>query len=134
MLSNAANAYAEQGDAESADAFFTESIAIAERLGDRAAEATRCGNYGWFLLLVGRPRRAMATLERALVISESLNLALPTAVQYDNLGLVYDSLGDTAMALERHRKALALVSAQGDPLWAAQIKVNLANTLIALGR
>ena len=133
VLSNAANAYAEQGDAESADAFFTESIAIAERLGDRAAEATRCGNYGWFLLLVGRPRRALATLERALTISESLKLALPTAVQYDNLGLVYDSLGDTALALERHRKALTLVSAQGDPLWTAQIKVNLANTLIAVG-
>ncbi len=133
VLSNAANAYAEQGDAESADAFFTESIAIAERLGDRAAEAMRCGNYGWFLLLVGRPRRALATLERALTISESLKLALPTAVQYDNLGLVYDSLGDTALALERHRKALALVSAQGDPLWTVQIKVNLANTLIAVG-
>ncbi len=132
VLSNAANAYAEQGDAESADAFFTESIAIAERLGDRTAEATRCGNYGWFLLLVGRPRRALATLERALAISESLNLALPTAVQYDNLGLVYNSLGDTSTALERHRKALELVSVQGDPLWTAQIKVNLANTLIAL--
>ncbi len=132
VLSNAANAYAEQGDAESADAFFTESIAIAERLGDRVAEATRCGNYGWFLLLIGRPRRALATLERALAISESLGLTLPAAVQYDNLGLVYDSLGDTALALERHRKALALVSTQSDPLWQAQIKINLAGTLITL--
>ncbi|MFN8448689.1 MAG: hypothetical protein U0521_08900 [Anaerolineae bacterium] len=71
VLSNAANAYAEQGDVESADAFFTEAITIAEHLGDPVAESTRNGNYGWFLLLVGRPRRAMTTLERALSISHA---------------------------------------------------------------
>ncbi len=126
VLSNAANAYAEQGDVESADAFFTEAIGIAERLEDKVAETTRNGNYGWFLLLVGRPRRAIATLERALTISQPLNLNLPAAIQLDNLGLVYDSLGDSDAALEHHRKALALVD---DPLWAGQIKVNLAGTL-----
>ena len=94
VLSNAANAYAEQGDAESADAFFTEAISISEQLGDATAETTRCGNYGWFLLLVGRPRRAITTLERALIISQRLNMPLQSAVQLDNLGLVYDSLGD----------------------------------------
>ena len=94
VLSNAANAYAEHGDAESADAFFTEAIAIAERLGDQVAESTRNGNYGWFLLLVGRPRRALATLERALEISQRLNLTLPRALQLDNLGLVYDAMND----------------------------------------
>ncbi len=110
VLSNAANAYAEQGDAESADAFFTEAINIAELLNDKAAESIRCGNYGWFLLLIGRPRRAMATLERALTLSQSLGLTLQAAVQLDNLGLVYDSLGDLPVALEHHRKALAQVS------------------------
>jgi len=129
VLSNAANAYAEHGDAESADAFFTEAISIAERLGDAAAETTRCGNYGWFLLLVGRPRRAISMLERALDISQQSNMSLQIAVQFDNLGLVYDSLGDYPAALEHHRKALALT---GDPQWKAQIGVNLANTLIAL--
>lgn len=129
VLSNAANAYAEHGDAESADAFFTEAISIAERLGDTIAETVRCGNYGWFLLLVGRPRRAISMLERALIISQRLNMSLQSAVQLDNLGLVHDSLGDYPAALENHRKALALTS---DPHWKAQIGVNLANTLIAL--
>lgn len=133
VLSNAANAYAEQGDVESADAFFTEAISIAEHLNDPIAESTRSGNYGWFLLLVGRPRRAITTLERALVLSQQYQLTLPAAVQFDNLGLVYDSLGDIPAALERHRQALALVSdsPDGDPLWAGQIKINLANTLVA---
>ncbi len=130
VLSSAANAYAEHGDAESADAFFTETISIAEQLGDAVAETTRCGNYGWFLLLVGRPRRAINMLERALSLSQHLNLTLPSAVQMDNLGLVYDSLGDYPNALERHRQALALVN---DPQWQGQFSVNLANTLIAVG-
>lgn len=132
VLSNAANAYAEQGDAESADAFFTESIAIAEHLGDVVAESTRSGNYGWFLLLIGRPRRAITTLERALAISQPNELTLQTAIQLDNLGLVYDMLGDSPAALANHRRALALADdPEGDPLWAAQIKVNLAGTLVA---
>ncbi|MCC6805063.1 MAG: tetratricopeptide repeat protein [Anaerolineae bacterium] len=132
VLSNAANAYTEQGDVESADAFFTEAIVIAERLGDAVAESTRNGNYGWFLLLVGRPRRAITTLERALAISQPNRLTLQTAIQLDNLGLVYDSLGDIAVALEKHRQALALVDEPGgDPLRAGQIKVNLAGTLVA---
>jgi tetratricopeptide (TPR) repeat protein len=134
VLSSAANAYAEHGDAESADSFFTEAISLAERTGDRAAETTRCGNYGWFLLLVGRPRRAMSMLERALPISQALGMTLQAAVQFDNLGLVYDSLGDTPAALDKHRKALALLhEASADAsLWAGQISVNLANTLLAM--
>jgi tetratricopeptide (TPR) repeat protein len=134
VLSNAANTYAEQGDAESADAFFTEAITIAEQLGDSVAETTRNGNYGWFLLLVGRPRRAIATLERALSVSQSLHLSLQAAIQLDNLGLVFDSLGDYPAALERHRQALALVDGNADPAqqaWAAHFKVSLANTLTA---
>ncbi len=128
VLSNAANAYAEQGDAESADAFFTEAISIAEHLGDHVAETTRSGNYGWFLLLVGRPRRAIATLERALTISQQHNLTLQSGIQIDNLGLVHDALAEYPVALEKHRKALESVT---DPAWAGQIKVNLANTLIS---
>lgn len=135
VLSSAANAYAEHGDVESADSFFTEAISIAERINDRAAETTRCGNYGWFLLLVGRPRRAISMLERALPISQALGLTLQAAVQFDNLGLVYDSLGDYPAALEKHRKAMALAheAGTGAANWVGQISVNLANTLISMG-
>ncbi len=132
VLSNAANAYAEQGDAESADAFFTEAISIAEHLGDPVAESTRNGNYGWFLLMVGRPRRALATIERALAISQAHKLTLHTAVQLDNLGLVYDTLADYPLALEKHRSALALASDL--PEWADRIRINLAATLISLNQ
>ncbi|MBE2270938.1 MAG: tetratricopeptide repeat protein [Anaerolinea sp.] len=132
VLSNAANAYADQGDVESADAFFNEAITISDRLGDEIAESTRCGNYGWFLLTVGRPRRAMSTIDRALQLSKKHNLALHTAVQTDNLGLVHDALGDYATALDFHRQALNLVLAEGSAYWTAFVRINLATTLIAL--
>src|SRR5690606_12888831 len=90
VISNAAIAYADLGDTESAEAFFDEAIEIANRLEDHAAEATRRGNYGWFLLSTGRPQRAIVTLEQALRLSEQEGLQLQIAIQTDNLGLAYD--------------------------------------------
>ena len=72
VLSNAANAYADQGDTESAAAFFRESIEIAEQVGDEVAQTTRRGNYGWFLLSTGQPRQGMEALEKAVITSERL--------------------------------------------------------------
>lgn len=132
VLSSAANAYSDQGDVESADAFFNEAITLANRTGDTAAESTRSGNYGYFLLSVGRPRRAIASLERALRISESSGLTLQNAVQTDNLGLAHDSLAEYEAALKHHRAALEMIHRLAQPQWEASICINLANTLIAL--
>lgn len=134
VLSSAANAYAEQGDVESADAFYNEAITLSDRLGDRHAEATRFGNYGWFLLLVGRPRRALSMLDRALRLSQALSLPLHAAVQTDNIGLAHDGLGDFASAQEYHEKALTLIAPLDEPRWEAIFRVNLAGTLLSLAR
>lgn len=134
VLSNAANAYADSGDAESADAFFNEAISLAERLGDEPSESTRSGNYGWFLLMVGRPRRAISLLGRALEISHKLNLTLQQAVQTDNMGLAYESLGDMVTALDYHRRALELVEPLNHPYWEASFTINEANVLLSIGQ
>ncbi|MBK8026761.1 MAG: tetratricopeptide repeat protein [Chloroflexi bacterium] len=131
VLSNAAVVYAESADAESADAFFKEAVDLAVASDDRVAQATRLGNYGWFLLLVGRPRRAQTTLEQALVLSQELGLKLQTAVQTDNLGLVRDALGEYTAALELHEQAVQLTTDKG---WQSLFRANAANSLISLGR
>ena len=131
VLANAAAACAEQGDVETADAFFNESVVIAQKLGDAMAESTRSGNYGWFLTQIGRPRRAMANLELALRISARLGLRLQQAVQTDNLGLAYDAVADYSAALTHHRSALALLDDLDEPYWKASTQVNLAGTLVA---
>jgi tetratricopeptide (TPR) repeat protein len=133
VLANAAAAYAEQGDVETADSFFNDSVVIAQRLGDAVAESTRSGNYGWFLTQVGRPRRAMANIELGLRISQRLGLTLQQAVQTDNLGLAYDAVADYSVALGHHRSALALIGEMDEPYWKASLQVNLAATLLQTG-
>jgi tetratricopeptide (TPR) repeat protein len=134
VLANAAIAFAEQGDVESADAFFSESVTLAERAGDTLAETVRRGNYGWFLMTIGRPRRSIAALEQALHLSQTHRLVLEQVVQRDNLGLAYDSMGDYNTGLEHHQAALDLVRSLDEPHWLASIQVNLGNTLLALGQ
>jgi tetratricopeptide (TPR) repeat protein len=130
VISNAAIAYADLGDVVSAEAFFTESIDIAQQLNDHTAEATRRGNYGWFLLSTGRPQRAIITLEQALHLSEEAGLAVQQAVQTDNLGLAHDHTGDLEQALHYHRRALEQIATLDNPHWSNIIKVNLATTLL----
>ncbi len=137
VLSNAANAYADQGDAESAQSFFTEAIEIAEKLEDRTAESTRRGNYGWYLIFSGEPRKAIEQLTRALEISKGdPTLALAAAVQTDNLGLAYDALNTYETALDYHQQATALLDAlsKASARWRVSFSANLADTLIAMQR
>jgi tetratricopeptide (TPR) repeat protein len=134
VLSNAANAYVDQGDVESAEAFFKEAISLAERGRNQAAEATRRGNYGWYLLVIGQPRQAINALEQALQLSQMLKLDLQVAVQTNNLGLAHDSMGDHTRALEYHRRALELVRPLRNVEWEANFKISLANTLLGLGQ
>lgn len=134
VLSNAATAYADQGDTDTTDAFFSETIKIAQQSQDQRAEATRRGNYGWFLLSTGRLQRAEATLSSALRLSRELGLKLQIAVHTDNLGLVYDELNDRSTALEFHRQAFELVRPLNSPHWQAVIETNFANTQVASGQ
>lgn len=130
VLANAAVAYADQGEVQSAEAFFTEAITIAVNTGDRAAEAVRRGNYGWFKYAIGRPREAVAVLEHALSISREQRLALEAAVQTNNLGLAHEALGNRAAALAYHEQALEMVRGLGSPHWEAIIKINLSAVLL----
>jgi tetratricopeptide (TPR) repeat protein len=131
VLANAAQVYAESSDVDSADAFFKEAIALAENDRDAVALAIRQGNYGWFLLMIGRPRRAQTMLEGALRLSTQHGLNPARALHTDTLGLVFDAVGDLPRALELHEAALPLTD---DPAWRAHIAASTAHTLLSLGR
>ncbi len=134
VLSNAANAYADQGDMDSADAFFSESITIASQTGDRVAEATRRGNYGWFLHATGRSKQAVSTLEYAIRLSDEQKLDLQVAIQTDNMGLAHNALGNEGAALTYHEQALEQISNLNEPHWKSIIQINLANSLLGHSR
>ncbi len=133
-LANVAVAYVDSGDVETAEAFFNESIAIARRLDQPAAEAIRRGNHGFYLVQIGRAQQALPALEAALKMSHQLHLELPAAIQTDNIGLAYDSLGRYSEAEREHRAALALIEPLNEPHWKSLFQINLAQTLISLGQ
>ncbi|MCA0455927.1 MAG: hypothetical protein LCI00_18265 [Chloroflexi bacterium] len=134
VLANAAIAYADQGDVDSADSFFNESIAIARRLNNDYADATRRGNYGWFLMATGRSEQALSMLEYALRLSKNIDLSLQAAIQTDNLGLSYDLMGNYDKGLGYHREAASLVAALNKPHWQHSINMNMANALVGLNQ
>lgn len=134
VLANAATAYADQGDMDSADSFFNEAIAIARRMNNEVAETTRRGNYGWFLLATGRHEQALSMLEYALRLSKNLGLNLQAAIQTDNMGLTYDNMGNYEKGLAQHQEAAALVESLNKPHWQQIINLNRANSLNGLHR
>lgn len=134
VLSNAAIVYTHQGDVESAEAFFNESIAIATRTEDRTAEAVRRGNYGWLLLMTGREQQAVNVLENALRISNEEKLIHQSAVQTTNLGLAHQQLGNWSAALTYHQRALEIIQTVESVHWISIIRINLANALIGQGQ
>ncbi|MBL8157012.1 MAG: hypothetical protein JNM70_22755, partial [Anaerolineae bacterium] len=104
------------------------------RVGNEAAEATRRGNYGWFLLVTGRPQQAQSTIEYALRASQQFGLELAAAIQTDNLGLIQDAQGSYPRALELHDEALRHIQAAGNLHWEHLIQMNRAQTLLSLNR
>jgi tetratricopeptide (TPR) repeat protein len=134
VLANTAIAFVDYGDMETVDAFFTESIQIAGQLADRLAESTRRGNYGWFLLITGKPDRALDMLEYALRLSEQLGVKMQLAVQTDNIGLVYDEKGNYERAVYYHAKAWELLVGSDDNHWRGIVSANLGNSLVSLGK
>lgn len=133
VLSNAAPAYVDKGDLETAESFMAESIQIAQKLHDTAAEATRQGNYGWYLLVTGRIKRAVGSLEYALQQSSKLNLTLVMAVQSMNLGQAYAEFGEVPKGEHHIRQGLALAESLNNLYWASVIRATLAAHLLRFG-
>jgi tetratricopeptide (TPR) repeat protein len=134
VLANAALAFVNNGDLDSADSFFNESIAIARRLNDFTAEAIRRGNYGYFLLVTGRMQQAVSTLEYALRLSKEYNLTLPVALQTDNLGIAQDWQANYDRGLALHDEALTMLDSEDSTHWRAVFCLNRVNSLIGLQR
>jgi tetratricopeptide (TPR) repeat protein len=134
VLSNAATLYTDMGDADTAQAFYEESIEIAQKTGDPHTESLRLGNYGRFLALTGQAQAAIDRLETALKISRHLDDTLLIAVQTNNLARTYRQLQDYETARALHKQSLAAATAIDAERWLAVFQSDMAATLIALNR
>lgn len=131
VLANAAAAYIDEGDIDTAEAFMVEAIQLAQQIDDRTAEAIRRGNYGWLLLTTGRAARALDTLGYARQQSEILGLDIPSAVQLNNMGLAHHELGSYSKAVNAYQQAINLLPAD-NPNWEATFHANLGHSLLAM--
>lgn len=134
ILANTAIAFVDYGDMETVDSFFVESVQIAAQLGDQLAEATRRGNYGWFLCITGKLDRALDMLEYALRLSEQVGAKMQGAIQTDNIGLVYDEKGMYEKAVYFHATAWEKLVGSNDLHWRGVVSANLGNSLVSLGK
>ena len=81
----------------------------AEQLRDRDQLGTGFNNVGEVLNKLGRWQEARDNYQAALDIFQRSGNQLREAACLDNLGQLYQDLGDTNLALDHYRKALALL-------------------------
>lgn len=124
VLTEAADAYARDGDITSAEAFITEAIEISLRRYDQR-QGARCHMiYGKILTQIGDTKPALTALNDAVELFKPLNAMddLQTTTVY--LTLAHLTTGDYSTAISTAEGALNTVT---DPAKKAQIHVYLAD-------
>jgi len=126
----------EIGESEAAEQLYQEALAIYEQHPDPLNEAKTQLNYGGYLLRVGQREEALNLIERAREILEVYGGEGPheaLAVVYNNLGRVYQEIGDFDRAYEHFGKAGQIAEQLGDRLLSAQATENKGLAMIWSG-
>ncbi len=122
---NAAGVLAKgQGDYEAAHALFTECLAIAREIDNKAAEAGMLGNLGNVAFERGEYDTARSYLEQSLALSRDLHDTWGIANKLNSLGNVAENLADLDVARRLYAESLALFQEVGDQAMIATVLGN----------
>ncbi len=113
-----------------------QSSAIALAQSDPFAEASRLYQEGDRLYQEGSEsslRQAIELWLQAVPLWQQAGAQRELALTFNNLGLVYDALGDRNTALDYYQQALPLIQAVGDQQGEAAILTNIGAVYQALG-
>jgi tetratricopeptide (TPR) repeat protein len=99
--------YRTLGDVPKAVDHHRRSLALFEKLGDLAGQASQLGKIGLCCRRLGDVPKAIEHHQHALTIHEKLGRLEGQAAEFGNLGLCYWE-GDIPKAIEHHQRALAL--------------------------
>jgi tetratricopeptide (TPR) repeat protein len=91
-----------------AEEYYSRSLEMQEKLGDRSGIAYNLGNIGSMLLNMNRLNEAEKVLTRALELSEELDLREQQGFHHQTLVELYKARGDYRNALEHQQKKEAL--------------------------
>lgn len=119
---------------DDAEAYFRESLAIAERLDDVHLQGLCLLNYSEVHVARQRYDAARSSAEAALAIFDRLGARLDKADAYKILGIVFRETGRPALAEARLRAAIELASGNRSVLSEAEASRELARLYQDMGR
>lgn len=131
VLSNAANLYTQLGDMENAEAFYNESIQIAQKLRDVHSEAIRRGNLAWFYILTGQTNKAMAMFDISIALARQTGDKLLIGIQTNNKAYAISRKPDHEAALQMYYEARDIADELKSQRWMAIIESNIAVSYMA---
>ncbi|WP_432843842.1 tetratricopeptide repeat protein [Dactylosporangium sp. CA-092794] len=88
---------------------------------------------GWARTATGQPRPALTDYEQALTLNREAGDRGHTAATLNNIGAVYDGLGDRRQALVYYEQALPIRRQVGDRAGEAATRYNIATIHRAVG-
>jgi CHAT domain-containing protein/Tfp pilus assembly protein PilF len=123
----------------------TEALAVAQAAGDRLGEGGILLNAGWAQQLSGDHQKAFETYRRALTLFQDLsqhpsdlqkvnNIRAGEGQALENIGAIYDEMGDSESALQWFGRALSLYRTGGNRQQEARMLSNMGAVHLSLGK
>jgi class 3 adenylate cyclase/tetratricopeptide (TPR) repeat protein len=116
----------QRGHIDTAIAYYRKSLAVAERLKDRAGQAVVLNNLGAIYKDQGKIGDALDAHQRSLAIRHALHDTIGIATSLNNIGLILYDQGRIPEAMEHYTEALRMYEAVNDPSGASTALHNIA--------
>ncbi|MEE3718851.1 tetratricopeptide repeat protein [Tumidithrix elongata RA019] len=128
-LNNIGLIYSRLGQSSKALAYYQQALAIIKEVGDRDGEGVTLNNIGAVYRGLGQYSKALEYYRQSLAIIKEIGVSACTLNSkseacseardgegrtLNNIGLVYDNLGQYSKALEYYRQSLAIIKEIGD--------------------
>jgi tetratricopeptide (TPR) repeat protein len=116
--------YKYKGDLDNALFYYSKSLNLAKKLGDREMEASVLNNIALILYKIGELDDALKYYKESLKLITNEKNKAPT---YNNIALVYVDKGDYKSAIEYYKKSLEIGERYGDYHASGIIMLNLGD-------
>ena len=125
------NLYQSSGQNNEALKEYEQALELAQRLNDHVSVAWTYGNIGNAYLGLGMKGKALYNLQKALDLTVKYE-PTPAAIgrAYNNIGTVFQSMGDLDKAEEHYDLALSQAIYGNDPAGQARVYGNIGNIFI----
>lgn len=119
--------YGMRGEYSKALDFFTQSINIAQQMGNHAAKASPLGNIGNTYIAQGNYPKALDYFNQCLKIQRQIDNQRGVAQMLNNIGLIYDNQGDYSNAMDYYSQCIKIHEELNEQSGMAKALYNVGN-------